>query len=250
MGGCGTLPFSRMAEPYTARTLGKGNNEVGVSLASMTVLDGEMDQQLMAVLPIFFRSIEYKRGIFNNFDLAGFFGQNRIAGALYIGLEGKYQLFHKDKHSFSIFSGGGGGAAGIKAYFERPYYFSYIGSIYSFKPNDKYEFALNLRVNHGYGYNFPLTKAQAFGPLVENFVKDLLTEYDIEAERSSEPPEYTNLIYPSLNMSHTWWFITKFGATLHLSIIPAAFVLGLDSDSDFDSDSVLFKLGYDFHYNF
>ena len=105
IGGCGTTPLSRLDEPHTARTLGKGNSEVGFQL-------GLAHSNLSNGNPIFpvgsFGSIEYKRGIFNNFDLAGFSGLNGVASeVLFIGLEGKYQLFHNDSHSFSIFLGGG-----------------------------------------------------------------------------------------------------------------------------------------------
>ena len=183
------ITFSRMAEPHTARTIGKSNNEVSLA--------GNMIKSLTKTEKLdydpFHMSVKYTRGLSDNFDL-GMFLEKQYYSLIKAGSEGKLQFMHNTEHAFSLFFG-----AGLSINIEQEKltygYFSYIGPVYSFKPSDYYELALNVRINqtdtppitHGWSYK-------------------------------EQTPDIF-LLYGSVNISNTVYFFSRFGATLSLGLM-------------------------------
>lgn len=239
----GCVAFSRMAEPHTARTLGEDNNEVELSVDGFHA-------------PTFSQSLEYTRGISDNFDLAVFV---EIQGLFFllIGLEGKYQLVGKEKHVLSLLFG-----AGINKGLDDDNffgYFGYLGPVYSFKPNKKYELALNVRVNQSYfqTINHPPVFGEITAMPARVLLEGLGADID-DAEWSAlfedSTPVKSSFLYGSANMSHTWWIVPSFGATLSLGVIYPVFILsreGLFTEGDeISSTAFSFKSGLNVHFNF
>lgn len=272
--------FSRLTEPHTARTLGQGNNELEISL-------GRFSKRRLLV-PEYSQSLEYTRGFSDNFDLAMFVemqNNNKVQIPL-VGLEGKYKLILKEQHILSLLLGVGlnkqdnqytidaydktdGNYEDYKKVAEDLLlgYFSYIGPVYSFKLNDKYELALNLRINHSYSQytNRSLDHVNQSLDLANQSI-DLMNEamniisfgvYGKDADKvkkneTTKIQKYSlSLLYGSANMSHTWWIVPSFGATLSLGIMYPFYILG-DEESIHDEDdySWLAKYGLNFHFNF
>ncbi len=130
-----------------------------------------------------------------------------------IGLEGKYQFIQSEQHTLSLLFGAGFNK-GDNEYGDEKVtddsllgYFSYIGPVYSFKPNEKYELALNVRINQSYSKSANLTSV-AVGEFVNafrNHPKEIDDDVDVRS---------ISLLYGSANMSHTWWIVPRFGTTL------------------------------------
>ena len=216
----GCIALSRLTEPHTARTLGKGNDEINLSGGGLlTPKDKEDKSDTSSRFIPYYISVEYKRGISDNFDLG------ISAGTQYtvprIGLEGKYQFMHNAGHALSLFFG-----AGVYYYpgEEKPFtgYFSYIGPVYSFKPSDYYELALNVRINQADTGSIFVTT-------------DILNSIA--------------LLYGSANISNTLWFSSHFGTTLSLGLMSPFYITKPD-----DTDELEYKLfgnlGLKLHVNF
>ena len=231
--GSALFPSPRLTEPYTAQTLGKGNNQIEVSSNHI-----END-----FLETFFSSIEYTRGLSDNFDLAVFIDiQTDI-----IGLEGKYQRIRNEPHTLSILMGVGGLLSsllqeknpytkGTQAYeqYQSQGFVSYIGPIYSFKPNEKYELALNIRTNYS------SSDAVFLSNLAPKSAKGILDKIPV------------HFLYGSADISNTWWWIgPRFGATVSLGLLYSFLILGKDEIKfiKVDMDPIP-KLGFNFHYKF
>lgn len=218
------IALSRLTEPHTARTLGKGNDEVNLSGGGLIVPKDKSDSSLH-FMP-FYISVEYKRGMSDNFDLGIFAGIQYTVPR--IGLEGKYQFMHNAEHALSLSFG-----TGVYYYPEKGEsfsgYFSYIGPVYSFKPSDYYELALNVRINQAYTGSITTT-----GPW-----------FDGESEPISDP---FHLFYGSANISNTFWFSSHFGTTLSLGLAYPFYFTEIDAD---EPEQKLFgNLGLKLHTNF
>ena len=291
--GCVAFSFSRLTEPHTARTLGKGNNEVELSSGSFGGVEDKDSLQSFFV-PLFSPSLEYTRGLSDNFDLAVFIETQYVGRIPLIGLEGKYQLTRKEKHTLSLLFGVGINK-GINEYSEYAYnaekyddemeykkiandlllgYFSYIGPVYSFKPNKHYELALNLRVNQSYSQMAPRTSNeinQVMNANIEKVLEKVLGEvllkvftlgtYDpgeleLEDIKYSAIKASVSFLYGSANTSHTWWIVPSFGTTVSVGVLYPFFVLSKGNKSDefddeFDDElKLVTKLGLNFHFNF
>lgn len=248
--GCLSFQFSRLTEPHTAQTLGKGNNEVTVSVDTFQVDAAPYSQ-----------SLEYTRGLSDNFDL-GVFLESHHKDELFpllIGLEGKYQFTQNNQHTLSLLFGGGLNKGGDNEYGDKKItddlligYFSYIGPVYSFKLNEIYELALNVRINQSYSKSADM-KSIAMEDFLNAFrgsPKELPDDVDVNS---------IVIFYSSINMSHTWWIIPNFGTTLSLATISPLYYLDENDESDTDEDDstedldlgdLLVKLGLSFHFNF
>ena len=214
----GCISLSRLTEPHTARTLGKGNNEINLSGGGLLGPEekyGEKGNSLK--FAPYYIAVEYKRGMSDNFDF-GISAGTQLLTVPRIGLEGKYQFMNNAGHALSLFFG-----AGVYYYLEEGEsfsgYFSYIGPVYSFKPSDYYELALNVRINQAYTGNFVL----------DNFTT-----------------ESFNLFYGSANISNTLWFSSRFGTTLSLGLIYPFY----PPETADDDDIPVFNLGLKLHTNF
>ena len=286
--GCVAFSFSRLTEPHSAQTLGEGNNEVEVSSGSLGGLE-DKDALRATLVPLFSSSIKYTRGLSDNFDLAVFVETQFMGIIPLIGLEGKYQLTSKEKHTLSLLFGAGINK-GVNEYSMDSYdaeqyedevqykkiandpllgYFSYLGPVYSFKPNKKYELALNIRINQSYSQVAPRTAnemaqdlGRAFGTAFAQTMATVITlgaynpgEDDAELEtKYSAIKSSASFLYGSANMSHTWWVVPSFGATASLGIMYPFYFLGKNNKSeDEDEDELellMTKLGLNLHFNF
>ncbi|MDE0151166.1 MAG: hypothetical protein OXK80_01540 [Bdellovibrionales bacterium] len=270
--GCVGLAFSRLTEPHTAQTLGKGNNEV---VFSAVVNDfGDLQKGVNGVT---FPSLQYTRGLSDNFDLGVFVEVQSLRIPL-IGLEGKYQWTRKDKQTVSLIFGAGINK-GYNAYAGKEYnevygdletfkqvaseflpgYSGYVGPVYSFKPNKKYELALNARVNYSYFQVVPLSYLRketadiviALGTGVIPPLVSAMTEGVDYSDRSISKQSFA-FFYGSASMSHTWWMVPSFGATISFGLMYPLFAWPKVEKDKPDSDfrNYLAKSGLNFHFNF
>ena len=219
----GCIAFSRLTEPHTARTLGKGNDEVNLSGGGFIAPKEDKPDSALHFFP-YYISAEYKRGISDNFDLG------ISAGTQYnvprIGLEGKYQFMHNAGHALSLFFG-----TGVYYYLEGGEsfsgYFSYIGPVYSFKPSNYYELALNVRINQAY-----------------------IGSVNYTIFNKEDKTESGHLLYGSTNISNTLWFSSHFGTTLSLGLM---YIFNTTKPDDTDKPEykkLLGNLGLKLHTNF
>jgi len=213
---------TRLAEPHTARTLGKGNNEWEASTGGLSVLTNKDPNKSLSDIPFLYLSAGYKRGVFDQFDL-GVFIEIPVTSAMTVGVEGKYQLSNSPKHAVSLFFGGG------SAYNEWLNLFSYIGSVYSFKPNPIYEIALNLRMNqHSSNKSFNIIPYDngIFIPVRLGSVSPLelsLIRYkkysEVDMSKVSENISHNIFVlYGSADISNTVWLNPKWGATFSIGL--------------------------------
>ena len=268
--GCMSLSFSRLTEPHTAQTLGKGNNQIEVSGGD--VIQTQQGEDLSSGK--IFLSIGYTRGLSDNFDLAVFAEQKiesslELLGSYLVGLEGKYQRIRNEPHTLSILMGAGlnKGKNPINKDIDAKEYenykslakdsllgfFSYIGAIYSFKPNEKYELALNIRTNHSYSesiYSHPTAKE--IGRLTKLILSFGLMGGEKSEGASKKLSKVSNhFLYGSSNISNTWWMSPSFGATVSLGLLYSFLILDKDEFKfiNLDVDPIP-KLGFNFHYKF
>ena len=209
---------TRLTEPHTARTLGKGNNEWEFSAGGLSVLTNKDPNKSYSKIPFPYFSAGYKRGVFDHFDL-GVFIEIPIIHIMTIGIEGKYQVFNNSRQAVSLLFGGG------FAYNEWLNQFSYIGSVYSFKPNQKYEVAFNLRFNqHSSKRSFEIIPSDdgsfipvrigSLSPLEATLVRyKKYGEVDTSKVVSQNVSHTIFLLYGSVDISNTIWFTSRWGAT-------------------------------------
>ena len=276
--------FPPLIEPHTARTLGKGNNEVNLSLSVFI----PKQLQPFSDFSTFFdfatgvgsASIEYTRGLSDHFDLAVFTEiQDNLS--ILLGLAGMHQWVRHEQHTLSfLFSAGlnkGYNKLSMNPHTEEydpeEYkkaaeesllgFFIYAGPVYSFKANEKYELAFNIRINHSYsqalqteffGGNF---RERLSAGLAEGLRKSLADNWFLRLtnpgldEPIPQPPRKEgiekssiHLLYGSANMSNTWWFTPSFGATVSLAVAYPFYV-----NSKY-SDLILFKPSFNIHTQF
>ena len=231
----------RLTEPHTAQTLGKDNNRMAVSLNSIFLGEG---------FP--FLSIEYTRGLSDNFDLA-VFAEKQTSYYPIIGLEGTYQWIHNEPHTLSISMGAGLNKVknsltkdnDAKKDEKKPLakdlllsFISYIGAIYSFKPNEKYEFAFNIRTHYVY--------SDVIGNININ-------PHTLKSERGGITISPTHGLYGSANISNTWWMGPSFGATVSLGLVYLFRIWDADGVKSIGNKRgipPIPKLGFNFHYKF
>ena len=282
---CLTFPsasLSPLTEPHTARTLGKGNNEVDLSLGVFGSIKGkELFNNFRSVE---LKSIEYTRGLSDHFDLAVFAEMQNLN--ILLGLSGMHQWMHHEQHTLSfLFSAGLN--KGYNKFSMNPHteeydpeeykkaaedpllgFFIYAGPVYSFKPNEKYEWAFNIRINHSYSQ---IIRKALFGPnfLSGNWGKirifedswlewpvkflNWLTSGDEPAPTPSLPKKERidkfsgHLLYGSANMSNTWWFTPSFGATFSLGFLYPFYDI---TYSKYGLDFLIIKPSFNFHTQF
>ena len=274
-----TLPshsFSPLTEPHTARTLGKANNEVNLSLGILSKqfnLFNDFSKGLSVT------SIEYTRGLSDHFDLAVFAEMQNLN--ILLGLAGMHQWIRHEQHTLSFLLSAGLNKNNnifsmnlyTKEYDHKEYkkateesllgYFIYAGPVYSFKPNEKYELAFNIRINHSYSQIVNRTllgnaiergvQASAESirkSLADNWLLNLLNpglDKPMKPLPKKERIEKTSVhfLYGSANMSNTWWFTPSFGATVSLGVLYPFYI-----NSKYHADLLLFKPSFNIHTRF
>ena len=276
-----THSFSPLIEPHTARTLGKDNNEVDLSLSLGIPKQFNLFSDFLKGAGAI--SIEYTRGLSDHFDLtvlAEMQGRNIL-----LGLAGMHQWMHHEKHTLSFLL-----SAGLNKNYnkfsmnprtkEKEYndpeeykkaaedsllgFFIYAGPVYSFKPNEKYELTFNIRVNHSYsqivkteflGGNFGERVSAGLAEsmrqsFAENWLLNLLNpdlNKPIPQPPRKEGIEKSSLhfLYGSVNMSNTWWFTPSFGTTVSLGVAYPFYI-----NSKYNSEVLLFKPSLNIHTQF
>ncbi|MDE0151863.1 MAG: hypothetical protein OXK80_05145 [Bdellovibrionales bacterium] len=211
---------TRLAEPHTARTLGKGNNEWELSSGVLDVLTNKDPNKDHSEIPFPYFAVGYTRGIFNNFDLGVFIEIPVIHTKGAIGLEGKYQIANSSGYAVSLLFGGGSTPN------EWHNQFSYIASVYSFKPYQSYEIALNAKIHqHSSSRSFHIIQSDqtgSFTPVRLGSISPLetaLVRYkkykEVDMSKVSQNIDHILfLIYGSVDISNTLWFTPRWGVTL------------------------------------
>lgn len=227
---------TRLVEPHTARTLGKGNNEWELSDGVLAVLTNKDPNKDHSKIPFPYLAVGYTRGIFNNFDLGVFIEIPAIHTKGAIGLESKYQISNNSGYAVSLLFGGGSTPN------EWRNQFSYIGSVYSFKPHQKYEIALNVRMHqHSSKRSFHIIQSDkgSFIPVRLGSLSPLETalvrykkykEVDI-SKVSQNIDHMIFLFYGSADISNTLWFTPRWGATLSTGLAYLFFERALQKDT-------------------
>ncbi len=250
---------TRLTEPHTARTLGKGNNEWELSAGGLSVLTNKDPNKSHSDIPFPYLSTGYKRGLSDHFDL-GVFIEIPTIHIRTVGIEGKYQISNNSRQVVSLLFGVG------SAYHEWMNQFSYIGSVYSFKPNQKYEIALNLRVNqHSSKRSFDIIQSDegSFTPVRLGPISPLetaLVRYkkreEVDMSKVSQSVSHTIfLLYGSADVSNTIWFTPGWGVTFSTGLAYLLFERAMQKDqkkpTQLIGKSPLFgKAGLKFHFNY
>ncbi len=189
-----------LTEEHTASTLGTNNNEWSYNIGAP-----------------FHTSVAYKRGVNQKLDLGGLM-ELQPTGAL-LGLTGKYLLTSIDnKNPFALSFGAGIGSSTS---------YLYLGPIKSFKISPSYELSLNIRLNT---FKWDISGVDE---------KDDATDYIEEILNSSISAVNDTYFYTSLNISNTYWFNKKFGATL--SLTGMAFLEPISGSSFFSGVKLHYK---------
>ena len=249
---------TRLAEPHTARTLGKGNNEWEASTGGLSVLTNKDPNKSHSEIPFPYFSAGYKRGIFDHFDLGVFIEMPTIHIRTF-GLEAKYRIFYNSKQAVSVLFGGG------FAYDKWNNQFSYIGSVYSFKPNQKYEIAFNLRMNqHSSNRSFNIIQSDtgSFIPVRLGSISPLetaLVRYkkykEVDISQVSQNVSHTIfLFYGSTDISNTIWFSPSLGATFSTGLAYLFFERAMQKDTKnrtrlIGKHPLFGKVGLKLHFN-
>jgi len=207
---------TRLTEPHTARALGEGKNKWEFSTGGLSVLTNKDPDKSHSDIPFPYFSAGYKRGVFDRFDLAVFV-EIPVISAMTVGVEGKYQIFSSSQQAVSFIFGGG------SAYNEWLNQFSYIGSVYSFKPYQKYEIALSVKINqHSSERSFHTIQSDtgSFKPVRLEPISPLetaLVRYKKHAKAGTKISKNVAhtlfLFYGSADISNTIWFTPQWGAT-------------------------------------
>lgn len=261
---------TRLTEPHTARTLGKGNNEWELSAGRLSVLTNKVASYSDWVLHMP-SSIGYKRGVLDHFDL-GIFVESGGNFDFTFGLEGKYRIFHNPKKTVSLIFGVGGGFV----YGNRNKQLSYIGSIYSFKPNKIYEIAFNLKINQLFSMRFYdiISENDSFKPIKDThhpsyFEQSLVNFEDVSRYKTGynkgKPLEVRKsvslnvlhnifVLYSSADISNTIWFTPRFGTTLSTSLAYLFFERAMQKDTKnrtqlLSGNPLFAKVGLKIHFN-
>ena len=287
---CATSPspsLSPLIEPHTARTLGKDNNEVNLSLSGNLGIPFSIFHTGEDIESIGdFKSIKYTRGLSDNFDLSVLVEMQNLN--ILLGLTGLHQWVRQEHHTLSFLLSAGFNKGYNKftmnhlnryteEYDHEQYktiandsdhllgFFISTGPVYSFKPNDKYELAFNIRINHSYSQTIHETFFGNFSErlgtaLAEDIRKELAKNWLIrllnpglgKPIKPAPKKEYikkssVNLLYGSTNISNTWYFTPSFGTTFSLGFLYPFYNITL---AEYSLDLLLINLGLNFHTRF
>ena len=196
-------------EPYTARSLGKGKSDLGVTIGIVNY------------------SLDYMVGISDNIDIGGLIEYQRFGGFLFVG-QLKWQLNSKDtQRPFALFAGAGAGNNDV----------AYLGAIQSFELGPRSVLSLNARLNYFKWSN--VFNADEEDDEGEDFFSGILD--DIGEDLAGD------YFYASINVSHTLWFSERIGGTL--SVTTYRFIsIPSDSTVNQDRFSFLGSLGLHFKF--